>query len=78
MMECGAGRASRQNAQHTANDRLGGGPGRNEIDDSQELNYRRVAQAIVDSGFTGFLAHEFVPRNDPLKSLAEAFAICDV
>jgi len=68
----------RTHAQHIAHYHTGGVPGRNEIDDTQELNYRRVAAAIAESGFTGFLAHEFVPRNDPLKSLAEAFAICDV
>ncbi len=68
----------RTHSQHIAHYHTAGVPGRNEIDDSQELNYRRVATAIAESGFTGFLAHEFVPKNDPLKSLGEAFAICDV
>jgi hydroxypyruvate isomerase len=68
----------RENAQHIAHYHTGGVPGRNEIDETQELNYRRVAQAVADSGFTGFLAHEFVPRRDPITSLAQAFAICDV
>jgi len=69
----------RSYATHIAHYHTGGVPGRNEIDDSQELNYRRVAQAIAESGFAGYLAHEFVPRNnDPIKSLGEAFAICDV
>jgi len=56
----------------------GGVPGRHEIDDSQELNYRAVARAIADLGFTGYVAHEFVPTRDPLTSLREAVAICDV
>jgi hydroxypyruvate isomerase len=56
----------------------GGVPGRHEIDDTQELNYRRVAQAIADTGFTGFLAHEFVPVRDPLTSLREAAERCTV
>ena len=47
-------------------------PGRNEIDDTQELNYRRVMQAIADLGFTGFVAQEFVPKRDPLTSLKQA------
>ena len=68
----------RENAQHIAHYHTGGVPGRNEIDETQELNYRRVAQAVAESGFAGFFAHEFVPLNDPLKSLAEAFSICDV
>jgi hydroxypyruvate isomerase len=63
---------------HIAHYHTGGVPGRNEIDDTQELNYRRVAQAIAETGFTGFLAHEFVPKREPLKSLREAYEICDV
>ena len=57
----------------------GGVPGRNEIDDSQELNYRLVAQTIADLRFTGFVAHEFVPKSaNPLESLRNAVAICTV
>jgi hydroxypyruvate isomerase len=66
----------RANAPHIAHFHTGGVPGRNEIDDSQELNYARVARAIADTGFTGFVAHEFVPRRDPLTSLRQAFEIC--
>jgi len=58
---------------HTA-----GVPGRNEIDDTQELNYAPIARAIVDIGFKGYLAHEFIPKRDPVASLAEAARICDV
>jgi len=63
---------------HIAHFHTGGVPGRNEIDDGQELNYRTVCTAIADAGFTGYLAHEFVPKRDPLTSLAEAFTLCDV
>lgn len=59
---------------HTA-----GVPGRNEIDDSQELNYVAISKAIVDSGFQGYFAHEFIPRRpEGLVSLAQAAKICDV
>jgi hydroxypyruvate isomerase len=68
----------RANAPHIAHYHTGGVPGRNEIDATQELNYRRVAQAIAETGFTGFVAHEFVPKRDPLTSLREAFEICAV
>jgi hydroxypyruvate isomerase len=78
IMEGDIVRTIRENAQHIAHYHTGGVPGRNEIDATQELNYRRVAQAIVGTGFTGFLAHEFVPKRDPVTSLGEAFAICDV
>jgi len=56
----------------------GGVPGRHEIDDGQELNYRAVCRAIADLAFTGYVAHEFVPSRDPLSSLREAVALCDV
>jgi len=56
----------------------GGNPGRHEIDDSQELNYKAIARAIADVGFEGFFAHEFIPVRDPLTSLAEAVEICRV
>jgi hydroxypyruvate isomerase len=68
----------RANFQHIAHFHTGGVPGRNEIDDTQELNYRRVMQAIADLGFTGFVAQEFVPKRDPLTSMRQAFEICDV
>lgn len=56
----------------------GGNPGRHEIDDTQELNYAAIARAIAATGFTGYMAHEFVPTRDPLKSLSEAVKLCDV
>ena len=69
----------RANIQHIAHFHTGGVPGRHEIDDTQELNYRRVMQAIADLGFTGYVAQEFVPAREPaLASLRQAFEICDV
>ncbi|MBI1966859.1 MAG: TIM barrel protein [Gemmatimonadetes bacterium] len=56
----------------------GGVPGRHELDDTQELNWRAIATAIADTGFTGYVAHEFVPTRDPLASLREAVAVCTV
>jgi len=56
----------------------GGVPGRHELDDTQELNWRTVCKAIADLGFQGYLAHEFVPTRDPLTSLKEAVQRCDV
>jgi hydroxypyruvate isomerase len=57
----------------------GGVPGRNEIDDTQELYYPAIMKAIVDTGFRGFVAQEFIPkRPDKLASLKQGVGICDV
>jgi hydroxypyruvate isomerase len=56
----------------------GGNPGRNEIDETQELYYPAIMRAIADTGFKGYVAHEFVPKHDPIESLAYAVRICDV
>ena len=57
----------------------GGVPGRAEIDDTQELNYPAIIRAILDTGYKGFVAQEFVPkRPDALASLKQGVTICDV
>jgi len=56
----------------------GGVPGRHEIDDTQELNYSAVMRAIVATGYTGFVAQEFIPTREPLSSLREGIGICSV
>ena len=59
---------------HTA-----GNPGRGELDDSQEINYPPVIRAIMETGYQGFIAQEFIPTGkDPVASLREAFDVCDV
>jgi len=78
IMEGDVIRTIRDNFAHIAHFHTGGVPGRAEIDDTQELNYRRVMQSIADLGYIGFVAQEFVPRLDPLTSLKQAFDICDV
>ena len=78
IMEGDVVRTIRDNIQHIGHFHTGGVPGRHEIDDTQELNYRVVMRAIADAGFTGYVAQEFVPTKDPRQSLAEAVAICTV
>lgn len=57
----------------------GGVPGRAEIDDTQELNYPAIMRAIVETGFKGFTAQEYIPkRPDALASLKQGVQICDV
>jgi len=67
-----------RNKDFIAHYHTGGNPGRAEIDETQELNYRRIAQAIADTGFKGFVAQEFIPRKDPMTSLKKAIEICTV
>ena len=56
----------------------GGVPGRHEIDAGQEINYPRVCKAILETGFSGYFAHEFIPERDPLASLREAVKLCSL
>jgi hydroxypyruvate isomerase len=68
------------NFQWIAHFHTGGVPGRHEIDDTQELNYRFIAKTIADLGYTGYIAHEFrpTPGRDPLQSLKQAVEIITV
>jgi hydroxypyruvate isomerase len=56
----------------------GGVPGRHELDNTQEINWVGVMNAIADSGYKGYVAHEFLPTADPLTSLRQAVTLCDV
>ncbi len=71
-------RTIRDNKDYIGHYHTGGNPGRNEIDDTQELYYPAIMKAIAETGFKGYVAHEFVPKRDPLESLAYAVRICDV
>ena len=78
IMEGDLVRTIKEQHQHIAHYHTGGVPGRHELDGTQEVNWAAVSRAIVDTGFTGYLAHEFVPTRDPLTSLKEAVTLCDV
>jgi hydroxypyruvate isomerase len=78
IMEGDVVRTVRDNIDYIGHFHTGGVPGRHEIDETQELNYRFVMRAIADAGFKGYVAQEFVPTRDPRQSLAEAVAICTV
>jgi hydroxypyruvate isomerase len=73
-------RTIRDNLQWFGHFHTGGNPGRKEIDETQELNYRFIAQAIADLGFQGHVSHEYTPKqgNDPVKSLERAIEIMTV
>jgi hydroxypyruvate isomerase len=78
IMEGDVIRTIRDNIPWIAHFHTGGVPGRHEIDASQELNYRAVAEAIAGTGFPGYVAHEFVPVGDPFAALTEAYRIFNV
>lgn len=71
-------RTIKANHEYIKHYHTGGNPGRNEIDDTQEIYYPAVMRAIAETGYKGFVGQEFVPKRDPVKSLEQAFAICDV
>jgi hydroxypyruvate isomerase len=78
IMEGDVIRTIRQNIQYIAHFHTGGVPGRHELDDTQELQWRTVAKAIADLNFQGYFAHEFVPVKDPMTSLKQAVELCTV
>ena len=67
------------NARWFAHYHTGGVPGRHEIGGAQEINYPAVIEAITATGFTDWVAHEFIPTtDDPFEGLAQAFRICNM
>jgi hydroxypyruvate isomerase len=72
-------RTLRDNKEYIGHYHTGGNPDRHEIDETQELYYPAIMRAIVETGYKGYVAHEFVPKNkDQIASLAYAVRICDV
>ncbi len=79
IMEGDVIRTLRESAPYIAHYHTGGVPGRNEIDETQELHYPAIMEAVVATGFRGFVAQEFIPkRPDVLASLNQGVRICDV
>ena len=78
IMEGDVIRTIQQNKQYIGHYHTGGNPGRNEIDETQELNYPAIVKAILAMGYKGFLGQEFIPKREAIASLAQGFRICDV
>ncbi|WCE06026.1 TIM barrel protein [Pseudoxanthomonas sp. JBR18] len=69
----------RRNHEYFVHYHTAGVPGRHELDDTQELNYAAICRAIRDTGFGGYVAHEFsAEHSDPMDALRQAIALCDV
>ncbi len=57
---------------------IAGNPGRGEIGDNQEINYRGLMKALLKVNYPGYVGHEWIPTGDPIKGLEEAISICDI
>jgi hydroxypyruvate isomerase len=68
----------KKNIKHIGHFHTAGVPGRHELDENQEIYYPAVMRAIVETGYKGYVAHEYSPRRDPIKSLIQAVQACDV
>jgi hydroxypyruvate isomerase len=68
----------KKNIQFIGHFHTAGVPGRHELDENQEIYYPAVMRAIAESGYKGYVAHEYTPTRDPLKSLVQAVQACDV
>lgn len=71
-------RTIRDNHQFFGHYHTAGVPGRHEIDETQELFYPAIMKAIVETGYQGYVAQEFIPVNDPIEALRRSISICDV
>jgi hydroxypyruvate isomerase len=72
-------RTIKENIQFFGHFHTGGNPGRHELDDTQEVTWRAVAKAIKETGYDGFLSHEFVPaKTPPIRGLEQAYELCNV
>lgn len=71
-------RTMRENLRWIGHIHTAGNPGRNDLNDTQELNYRGICQAISDMGYQYYVGHELKPLGDPIDALKQTFEICDV
>ncbi|MCY3024031.1 MAG: TIM barrel protein [Planctomycetota bacterium] len=68
----------KQYAEYIGHVHTAGVPGRNELDDKQEINYRPIFQTLADVKYAGYVGHEFIPTRDPLQGLKQAVALATV
>lgn len=71
-------RTIKANAQHIAHYHTAGNPGRKDLDEHQEIWYPPVIKAIVETGYDGWLGHEFGPKSDAIAALQQAYDLCNV
>ena len=71
-------RRIRQDKEYIGHVHTAGNPGRGELDDAQEINYKPIMEALIEVGYDGYVGQEFIPTRDPLAGLRQAVAVCDV
>jgi hydroxypyruvate isomerase len=71
-------RTIQQNIDYIGHFHIAGNPGRSNIDDTQEINYRGVIQAIAGTGYGGYVGHEYIPQGDAMQVLRQTFELCNV
>ncbi|MEK6571894.1 MAG: TIM barrel protein, partial [Bacteroidota bacterium] len=78
IMEGDVIRTLRENIRWIGHFHTAGNPGRNDLDDAQELNYTGISKAIAATGYDLYVGHEFKPKGDPIEALKCAFVTCNV
>jgi hydroxypyruvate isomerase len=71
-------RTIQQNIDYIGHFHIAGNPGRSNVDDTQEINYRGVIRAIAGTSYDGYVGHEYVPQGDAMQVLRDTFRMCDV
>ena len=78
IMEGDVIRTIKNNIKYIGHFHTAGNPGRHEFDETQELNYTPICKAIADSGYQGYLSHEYTPTRDAVETLDKMMKICEV
>ena len=78
IMEGDVIRSIRRALPHVGHFHTAGNPGRRDLDDTQELNYRGICTAIAATDYDGYVGHEFIPAGAIVPALQQAFDVCDV
>jgi len=71
-------RTIQENIDHIGHFHTAGNPGRQDLDEAQEIYYPAVMRAIAGTGYQGFIGHEFKPKGDPLATLETTYSVCNV
>ena len=71
-------RTIRDNIDYIGHFHTAGNPGRNDLDEEQEIYYPPIMRAIAETDYDGYVSHEFVPKGDPFAAMNAAYATCDV